>query len=91
MACARPGGTARGQRRVRFGSKADIPRHSHLCPLSGVKRTPKVRFQGPATDPAGVEDVTNIWGVRHEYVGQEYVGVMVDLDLKGYAYGSSED
>ncbi len=24
---------------VRFGSKADIPRHSRLCPLSGVKRT----------------------------------------------------
>ena len=24
---------------VRFGSKADIQRHSHLCPLSGVKRT----------------------------------------------------
>ncbi len=22
-----------------FGSKADIPRHSHLCPLLGVKRT----------------------------------------------------
>ncbi len=24
---------------VRFGSKADIPRHSHLCPLLGVKQT----------------------------------------------------
>ena len=24
---------------VRFGSKADIPRHSRLCPLLGVKRT----------------------------------------------------
>jgi hypothetical protein len=24
---------------VRYGSKADISRHSHLCPLSGVKRT----------------------------------------------------
>ncbi len=31
---------------VRFGSKADIPRHSHLCPLSEVKQTFNVRFQG---------------------------------------------
>ncbi len=32
----------RAQRRVanvRYGSKADIQRRSHLCPLSGVKRT----------------------------------------------------
>ncbi len=27
------------QANVRFGSKADIPHPSHLCPLSGVKRT----------------------------------------------------
>ena len=31
-------------RNVRFGSKADIPRPSHLCPLLGVKRTSNVRF-----------------------------------------------
>ena len=24
---------------VRYGSKADIPRHHHLCPLLGAKRT----------------------------------------------------
>ena len=29
---------------VRFGSKADIQRHSHLCPLLGAKRTLDVCF-----------------------------------------------
>ena len=28
-----------------------------------------VRFQGPATNPAGAEDVTNMWDRRHGYVG----------------------
>ncbi len=32
---------------VCFGSKADIPRPSHLCPLSGVKPTSDVRFLSP--------------------------------------------
>ncbi len=31
----------------RFGSKADIPRHCHLCPVFGVKRT-----SAPLTIPA---------------------------------------
>ncbi len=34
-------GEARGIVNVRYGSKADIPRHSHLCLLLGVKRTSK--------------------------------------------------
>ncbi len=38
-------------------------------PLSGGKQTSNVRFQGPATDPAGAEDVTNMWDRRHGYVG----------------------
>ncbi len=32
---------------VRYGSKADIQRHSHLCPLSGAKRTSNVRLYEP--------------------------------------------
>ncbi len=31
---------------VRFGSKADIPRHTLLCPLLGAKQTLNVCFQG---------------------------------------------
>ena len=30
---------------VRFGSKAGIQRHSHLCPLTGVKRTSEDHFR----------------------------------------------
>jgi hypothetical protein len=37
---------------VRFGSKADIPRHSHLCPLLGVKRTLNACFLNPKRRPA---------------------------------------
>ncbi len=37
--CRRGQGVDAFQLNVRFGSKADIPRHSHLCPLLGVKRT----------------------------------------------------
>ncbi len=33
---------------VRFGSKADIPHHTHLCPLLGVKRTSNVRYSALA-------------------------------------------
>ncbi len=33
---------------VRFGSKADIPRHSHLSPLLGAKRTLDVRILSPS-------------------------------------------
>ena len=32
---------------VRYGSKADIPRPSHLCTLLGAKRTLDVRFLSP--------------------------------------------
>ncbi len=32
---------------VSFGSKPDLQRHLHLHPLSGVKRTPNVRFLRP--------------------------------------------
>ncbi len=40
----------------------------------GQKRTfsdtlSNVCFQGPATGPAGAEDVTNLQGVGHGYVG----------------------
>ncbi len=38
---------------VRFGSEADILRHTQLRPLSGVKRTPNVRFQEPMRFSAG--------------------------------------
>ncbi len=37
---------------VRFGSKADIHRHSHLRPLSGAKRTLDVCFLSPKRGPA---------------------------------------
>ena len=37
---------------VRYGSKADIPRPSHLCPLPGVKRTSNVRFWSPTRSGA---------------------------------------
>ena len=38
---------------VRFGSKADINGDLGKCLLSGVKRTPKVCFQGPIQFFAG--------------------------------------
>ncbi len=72
-----------------IGGKADIPRHSHLCPLSGVKRTPKVRFQGPATDPASAEYVTDLWGVGHEFAGHEYVACMVVLGREVMGFDGS--
>ncbi len=62
---------------VRYGSKADVQRPSHLCPLLGVKRTSNVRFQGPAADPAGAEDVTDVWGRGHEFAGHGFVGAVV--------------
>ena len=31
---------------ARFGSKPDLQRHLHFRPLSGVKQTSNVRFQG---------------------------------------------
>ncbi len=62
---------------VRFGSKADVKPNTHLRPLSGVKRTSNVRFQRPATDPAGAEDVTDMLGKRHGYVGHGFVGALV--------------
>ncbi len=44
---------------VKKGSKPDIPRHSHLRPLSGAKRTLNVRFQGPMQFFA---DDVRFWG-----------------------------
>ena len=44
---------------VSYGSKADIPRHSHLRPLSGVKQTSNVRFLSP--NRSCIDDV-RYWG-----------------------------
>ncbi len=57
-----------------YGPFADIPRHGHLRPLLGVKRTSDVRFQGPATGPVGAEDVTNMLGKRYGYGGHGFAG-----------------
>ncbi len=70
-----------------YGPFADIQRHSQLRPLSGVKRTPKVRFQGPATNPAGAEDVTNMLGKRHGYVGHGFVGGLVVFGVSVAGFG----
>ena len=42
-----PCSTSFGNADVSFGSKADIPRHSRLCPLLGAKQTSNVRFLSP--------------------------------------------
>ncbi len=70
-----------GATNVSYGSQADIPRHGHLCLLLGVKQTPKVRFQGPAMDPPGAEDVTDMLGKRHGYVGHGFVCALVVFGL----------
>ncbi len=49
---------------VRFGSKADIPSHSHLRPLSGVKRTPNVCFLSPNRSCASE---CPLWGVKQTF------------------------
>ena len=44
-----------------------------------------VRFQGPATGPAGAEDVTDLWGVGHGYGGHGFAGAVVacGAELRG--------
>ncbi len=53
------------------------------------KRTPKVRFQGPAMGPAGAEDVTDLLGKRHGYGGHGFAGAVVPAVWKraGFAVG----
>jgi hypothetical protein len=61
----------------RFGSFADKNSATHLRPVSGVKRTSNVRFQGPTANPAGAADVTNMWGVGHGFGGHGFAGAIV--------------
>ncbi len=74
---------------VRYGSKADIQRRPLECPLLGVERTLNVRFQRPATDPAGAEDVTDMLGKRHGFAGHEYVACMVVLGREVMGFDGS--
>ncbi len=56
---------------VRYGSKADLPRHSHLCLLLGAKQTLNVRFLGPRKSPKPVSGPRPKGGCRA--LGNSYI------------------
>ncbi len=61
---------------VRFGSKADIPRHSHLRLLLGAKRT--------------YPPVAHVGALRHEYTGHGFVDALVVFAPVACGFGSSD-